>query len=129
MSSNATVVMTAAHTDAMRFNGGGIIGRLDIKSLSEADARKLMSAEHKALGYRPPPGSLAASAQAAAAKHELPESSSVPEEAIMQAALEDALRIKVQRAKEGLDFDAIGEGKMILVVPVPACVEMLRSFS
>ena len=32
------------------------------------DARKLMSHEHKALGFRPPPGSLAAEAQAAAAK-------------------------------------------------------------
>lgn len=28
-----------------------------------------MSEEHKALGYRPPPGSLAAEAQAAAAQH------------------------------------------------------------
>lgn len=33
------------------------------------DARKLMSHEHRALGFRPPPGSLAAEAQAAAAKH------------------------------------------------------------
>jgi hypothetical protein len=28
-----------------------------------------MSAEHKALGYYPPPGSIAAKSQAAAAKH------------------------------------------------------------
>lgn len=34
-----------------------------------AEARKLMSEEHKALGHRPPPDSLAAQAQAAAAKH------------------------------------------------------------
>lgn len=36
---------------------------------SSAEARKLMSHEHRALGFRPPPGSLAAEAQAAAAKH------------------------------------------------------------
>ena len=36
-----------------------------------AEARKIMSAEHKALGFRPPHGSLAAEAQAAAARHPL----------------------------------------------------------
>lgn len=37
--------------------------------MTTEDARKLMSHEHRALGFRPPPGSLAAEAQAAAAKH------------------------------------------------------------
>lgn len=106
---SSTVVMTAIHTDASRYICA--VDRLDIKSLSEADARKLMSAEHKALGYRPPPGSLAAAAQAAAAKHELKKYSSVPEEDIMQAALDDALRIKIQRAEEAFDFSAVGEGR------------------
>lgn len=37
--------------------------------MTTEEARKLMSHEHRALGFRPPPGSLAAEAQAAAAKH------------------------------------------------------------
>ncbi|TFY63905.1 hypothetical protein EVJ58_g2967 [Rhodofomes roseus] len=44
-------------------------GGVNLASLSAAEARTLMSHEHKALGFRPPPGSLAAEAQAAAAKH------------------------------------------------------------
>ncbi len=71
-----------------------------------------MSAEHKALGYRPPPGSLAAEAQAAASKH--PQTvSHVPEEQLAQAAIEDAARIKSQRVIDGIDFSAIGEGKTV----------------
>ena len=68
-----------------------------------------MSVEHKALGYRPPPGSLAAEAQAEAAKH--PESSAnVSEEQLRLAALADAERIKNERGKNGVDLSAIGEG-------------------
>ena len=52
-----------------------------------------MSEEHKALGYRPPPGSLAAEAQAAAARH--PHSSAGLDPAILtKAALEDAKKIE-----------------------------------
>ncbi len=52
-----------------------------------------MSEEHKALGYRPPPGSLAASAQAAAAKH--PEASASVDVAVLsKAALDDAKKIE-----------------------------------
>ena len=69
-----------------------------------------MSVEHKALGYRPPPGSLAAEAQAEAAKH--PQSSAqVSDEAIRLAALADAERIKQERSKAGVDLSAIGEGE------------------
>jgi hypothetical protein len=51
-----------------------------------------MSAEHKALGYRPPPGSLAAEAQAAAAKH--PNTSEhIDENTLREAARSDAARI------------------------------------
>lgn len=61
--------------------------------LTPAEARKLMSEEHKALGYRPPPGSLAAAAQAAAAKH--PQSVAGIDAAILaKAALEDAKKIE-----------------------------------
>lgn len=68
-----------------------------------------MSAEHKALGYRPPTGSLAAEAQAAAAKNpEVP--ARIPAEQLTKAAVEDALRIKNERAVNGVDLSAIGEG-------------------
>lgn len=68
-----------------------------------------MSLEHKALGYRPPPGSLAAEAQAEAAKH--PQTAAqIAEEQLRLAALADAERIKQQRGKEGVDLSAIGEG-------------------
>lgn len=54
-----------------------------------------MSAEHKALGYRPPPGSLAADAQAAASKHPkgLEGVPKPPRELLAQEALKDAARI------------------------------------
>jgi hypothetical protein len=53
-----------------------------------------MSVEHKVLGFRPPPGSLAAEAQAAAAKH--PDVSGVQPpatEKLNEAAKVDAERI------------------------------------
>ena len=70
-----------------------------------------MSAEQKAIGYRPPAGSLAAEAQAAAAKNpQAAPSISIPEEQLTKAALEDAERIKKERAVNGVDLSAIGEG-------------------
>ncbi|KZS95407.1 hypothetical protein SISNIDRAFT_347572 [Sistotremastrum niveocremeum HHB9708] len=48
----------------------GLVPEIDVNHLSKDQARKLMSAEHKALGYRPPPGSLAAQAQSVISKHE-----------------------------------------------------------
>ena len=58
-----------------------------------AEARKLVSEEHRALGYRPPEGSLAAQAQSAAAQH--PEGSLFPpnEKALTEAAEADAVRV------------------------------------
>lgn len=63
--------------------------------MKSAEARKIMSVEHKALGFRPPPGSLAAEAQAAAAKHpEIPDEAKKPaQEKLKNAAREDAQRI------------------------------------
>lgn len=55
-----------------------------------------MSHEHKALGFRPPPGSLAAEAQAAAAKHPEGDGTSADEEALKEVALKDAERIKYE---------------------------------
>jgi len=81
----------------------------DLNTISEADARRLMSHEHRALGFRPPPGSLAAEAQAAASKHPHPtghpESEvvgkhSVKDDVLREAAWKDAERIKMTRELE-----------------------------
>ncbi|KAI0337708.1 hypothetical protein BDW22DRAFT_1363833 [Trametopsis cervina] len=103
MSTNAPMTFHAAHEDASRFNA-----RIDLKNIGEAEARKIMSEEHKALGYRPPPGSLAAEAQAEAAKH--PEAkTTVSENLLSKAAVEDAAKIRNERGKQGIDLSAIGE--------------------
>ena len=53
-----------------------------------------MSVEHKVLGFRPPQGSLAAEAQAAAAKHPEVKGVSPPDpEKLKEAAKIDAERI------------------------------------
>ncbi|EPS95503.1 hypothetical protein FOMPIDRAFT_89233 [Fomitopsis schrenkii] len=44
-------------------------GSIDVDKVGAVEARKLESEEHKALGYRPPPGSLASQAQSAAARN------------------------------------------------------------
>lgn len=85
-----------------------IAGIISLLTCVLAEARKLMSVEHKALGYRPPPGSLAAEAQAEAAKH--PQTSAqVTEEQIRLAALADAERIKQERERNGVDLSAVSE--------------------
>ncbi|KAF7791537.1 hypothetical protein EIP86_002553 [Pleurotus ostreatoroseus] len=105
MSTNAPMIMDAARQDAMNF-----ASRIDLKNISESEARVLMSAEHKALGYRPPAGSLAAEAQAAAAKNP-PVAAGIPEEQLTKAAFEDAMRIKKEREVNGVDLSAIGEAQ------------------
>lgn len=53
-----------------------------------------MSVEHKVLGFRPPPGSLAAEAQAAAAKHPEVANAHLPDpDKLKEAARVDAERI------------------------------------
>ncbi|KAH9948520.1 hypothetical protein B0H21DRAFT_846733 [Amylocystis lapponica] len=82
--------------DAVDVGGGGVARAIDLDYIGEAEARKLMSEEHKALGYRPPTGSLAAEAQAAAARHP---NASVGVDAVVltQAALQDAMTIETRR--------------------------------
>lgn len=79
-----------------------------------ADARKLISEEHKALGYRPPPGSLASQAQALVARHETSHAEdhglTLDEEQIREAALLDAERIKKERESTLLDLNSVGAG-------------------
>ncbi|PCH42983.1 hypothetical protein WOLCODRAFT_90083 [Wolfiporia cocos MD-104 SS10] len=80
-------------------------GGVNLSTISAAEARTLMSHEHRALGFRPPPGSLAAEAQAAAAKH--PEgagASSVDSGVLKEIALRDAERIKADR-----ELNIVGE--------------------
>ncbi|KDQ54585.1 hypothetical protein JAAARDRAFT_196494 [Jaapia argillacea MUCL 33604] len=80
------------------------IGGIDLDKITQKEARKLMSEEHKALGYRPPPGSLAAEAQSAAAKH--PNGDAAHKELnraqLREAAIEDAKRIEAERAAPAL---------------------------
>lgn len=86
---------------------------------SAAEARKIMSLEHKALGYRPPPGSLASDAQAAASKHPVVDASIIDSSVLRDAALSDAVRIESERSKTapsggacvtGIDLERIGLG-------------------
>lgn len=76
------------------------------------EARKLTPVEHKAFGYHPqppPPGSLAAEAQAEAVKH--PQVvAQICEEQLQSAALADAERIKNEREGSGVHLSVIGQG-------------------
>ncbi|KAJ4464747.1 hypothetical protein C8J55DRAFT_266117 [Lentinula edodes] len=75
-----------------------VVDGIDLSNITEAEARKLMSEEHKALGYRPPPGSIAASAQAAAAKHSEGKAEiKIDPQILTEAAIKDAARISIER--------------------------------
>ena len=91
----ATNVQKAVATEIAAADAAKIEAQrlVDLNKVTPVDAKKLMSEEHKALGYRPPPGSLAAKAQAAAAQH--PEKSAgVDPAALTKAAVEDARAIE-----------------------------------
>ncbi|RPD76973.1 hypothetical protein L226DRAFT_355958 [Lentinus tigrinus ALCF2SS1-7] len=113
-SMNASHIFTAAHQDASQYSSAGPV---NVKDISEADARRLMSEEHKALGYRPPPGSLAAQAQAAVARHETERAEdhtlTMDANKLKQAAIQDAERIKQDRQSdsESVDLNSIGEAE------------------
>ncbi|THV02673.1 hypothetical protein K435DRAFT_652921 [Dendrothele bispora CBS 962.96] len=100
------ILKKAALSDAARIENergqpipkSTVVDGIDLQKITEVEARKLMSEEHKALGYRPPPGSLAAEAQAAAAKHPNGESEqSIDPKVLQQAAVKDAARISAER--------------------------------
>ncbi|RPD60835.1 hypothetical protein L227DRAFT_547247 [Lentinus tigrinus ALCF2SS1-6] len=113
-SMNAGHIFTAAHQDASQYSSAGPV---NVKDISEADARRLMSEEHKALGYRPPPGSLAAQAQAAVARHETERAEdhtlTMDADQLKQAAIQDAECIKQDRQpdSENVDLNSIGEAE------------------
>ena len=66
---------------------------IDLGKVGAKDARIIMSEEHKSLGYRPPPDSLAAKAQRSSLKH--PDSSL----GLDAATLRDAARADAERIK------------------------------
>ena len=66
---------------------------IDLDKVGAKDARIIMSEEHKSLGYRPPPDSIAARAQRSSSKH--PDSSL----GLDAATLRDAARADAERVK------------------------------
>ncbi|KAI0744802.1 hypothetical protein C8Q76DRAFT_701246 [Earliella scabrosa] len=77
---------------------------INLNTISAADARTLMSHEHRALGFRPPPGSLAAEAQSAAARHPEGNGTHYDDDTLREIALRDAERIKADR-----ELNMVGE--------------------
>lgn len=70
---------------------------VNLQKITQSEASIIESEEHRALGYRPPPGSLAAQAQAAAARNGS-DGKGVQRDADMkEAARADAARIAVER--------------------------------
>ena len=85
------VLKVAALEDANRIQMVSL--GIDLDKVGAKDARIIMSEEHKRLGYRPPPDSLAAKAQRSSAKH--PDSSlGLDAATLREAARADAERIK-----------------------------------
>lgn len=69
-----------------------------------------MSEEHKALGHRPPPDSLASQAEAAAVQHPRGAApSQLPSQALQRAALENA--VVLESTPVNIDLEFIGQGR------------------
>jgi hypothetical protein len=82
---------------------------IDLASVGVKDAAAIESAEHKALGYRPPSTSLAAAAKAAAAEH--PDASAGVRIAELQAAArDDALRVQEERSRDDMSANPTDAG-------------------
>ncbi|KAJ3569507.1 hypothetical protein NP233_g5003 [Leucocoprinus birnbaumii] len=94
---------------------GSKLNQINLDEVSEAEARKLMSEEHKNLGYRPPPGSLASEAQSVASKHETGFLAKHDTSTLEGAVREDAARISRERAgleREGLSVQNLSEDQV-----------------
>ena len=86
--------------------------------MCEAQTRKLVSEEHRALGHRPPAVSLAAMAQAEAAKHSGGAFSRQPATHTLQrAALEDAANVEGSGVAANIDLNFIGQGEPFVPIP------------
>lgn len=70
---------------------------MNLENITQSEASIVESEEHKALGYRPPPGSLAAQAQAAAARNGSDGKGVQRDADLKEAARADAARIAVER--------------------------------
>ena len=82
-----------------------------------------MSHEHRALGFRPPPGSLAAEAQSAAAKHPDGDGTHLDDDTLREIALRDAERIKADR-----ELNMVGEVNVSSVGKGTSISEFLPSY-
>ena len=74
-----------------------------------------MSHEHRALGFRPPPGSLAAEAQSAAARHPDGDGTHLDDDTLREIALRDAERIKADRELNmvgTVNISTVGKGAL-----------------
>jgi len=108
-SRNEALLDAAAAQDALRVaaeRGENVNVQIDPNTLTKEQAAKIMSEEHRILGYRPPPHSLAAQAQRATDKKSATnetvanEGMSHREEAkLVAAAAQDALRISAERGE------------------------------
>ncbi|KAI1790905.1 hypothetical protein LXA43DRAFT_890166 [Ganoderma leucocontextum] len=88
---------------------------INLNTINATDARILMSHEHRALGFRPPPGSLAAEAQSAAARHPEGDGTRVDDDTLRAVAVRDAERIKVDR-----ELNVVGETSVPTIGKDPA---------
>ncbi|THH29313.1 hypothetical protein EUX98_g4881 [Antrodiella citrinella] len=82
---------------------------IDVNMITKGDARLLMSFQHHALGYRPPPDSLAAKAQASIQRKSSSGSAAAEEQPIeetllREAAYRDASRLNAQLLAVRLRF-------------------------
>lgn len=91
------------------------VNKIDLDKISAAEASKLMSEEHKNLGFRPPASSLASEAQSAAAKHATGNLAKHDIGTLEGAAREDAARVARERAgveSEGLNIQSLSEDQV-----------------
>ncbi|KAF5391960.1 hypothetical protein D9757_003264 [Collybiopsis confluens] len=113
------IMSTATMTEIAVRDATHLVGSIDLTDIGEVEARKIMSYEHKALGYRPPPGSLASQAQAEAAKHPKGGPSPPDPTLLKKAALSDAAKIESERGHpipkstvvDGIDLTSISESE------------------
>ena len=87
-----------------------------------------MSHEHRALGFRPPPGSLAAEAQSAAARHPEGDGTHLDDAVLREIALRDAERIKADRELNLGDVNVSALDKGECSRPRPFFLSTLRPF-
>ncbi|EJD34337.1 hypothetical protein AURDEDRAFT_131217 [Auricularia subglabra TFB-10046 SS5] len=90
--------MSATRQTGISSSFSGARAGIDLAQVNAREAARLMSEEHKMLSYRPPAGSLAAQAQAAAAKHpDAPGAVGGDMRELRRLAQDDVARIQAER--------------------------------